>query len=170
MRQETGRSLGFSDLTPIAAVVFLACALFLVLIGRKWLPGRQKSTEFEERLVREYLTEVMVTLRSRTEGKTLDEIPWAKRSDCIVLEVIREGERLPASGWLRLQPEDVLVLQGPVPTISQLLRSSDFTFKQELHLDRRTLGTVDLVTVEALDETTAESNSVLGYRLWPYRK
>ena len=150
LRMETGRSMGFFDLTPVAAVVFLACALFLALLGRRWLPKATDGSDMEDRLAREYLTEVMVTPGSRTSGQTLDQIPLSKRNDCSVLEVIRGNERLPPSRWLKLQPEDVLVLQGPVPTISQLLKSSDFTFKEELHLDRRTLRSVDLVTVEAL--------------------
>jgi di/tricarboxylate transporter len=150
LRMETGRSMGFFDLTPVAMMVFVACAVFMTILGRKWLPKGTEGSDMEDRLAREYLTEVMVTPGSKTAGKALEEIPLSKRSDCTVLEVIRGSERLPPSRWLKLQPEDVLVLQGPVPTISQLLKSSDFTFKEELHLDRRTLRSVDLVTVEAL--------------------
>lgn len=150
LRQETGHSLGFFDLTPVAAVVFVVCLFFLMLFGRRWLPRPNQASDAEERLAREYLTEVMVTPGSRTVGKTLDRIEWARRNDLTVLEIIRGTERIPASGWLKLQAEDVLIMQGPVPTISKLLQSSDFTFKEELHLDNRTLRSVDLVTVEAL--------------------
>src|SRR3954468_7796642 len=38
LRLETGRSLGFFDLTPVAAIVFLVCATFLLLLGARWLP------------------------------------------------------------------------------------------------------------------------------------
>ena len=150
LRVETGRSFGFFDLTPIAVVIFLACALFLFLVGRKWLPSNPAPTEAEERLTREYLTEVMVTPASNIVGKTLKQITWARRNDVSLLEVIRGDERLPPSDWLRIQREDVLVVQGPVPIISQLVQSSDFALKQELHLDNRTLHSVDLAAVEAL--------------------
>jgi len=150
LRTETGRGMGFFDQTPVAAVVFLACALFLLVLGRRWLPKGNGSAEMEEQLGREYLTEVMVMPDSRTAGKRLEEIPLNKRSDCTVLEVIRGNERLPPSGWLRLQPEDVLVLQGPVAAISQIVQSPEYTLKEELKLDRYTLCSVDLVTVEAL--------------------
>jgi len=135
LRMETGRSFGFFDLTPIAAVVFLACAVFLTLLGRKWLPSGKEPQQSEEPLAREYLTEVMVTPGSNIVGKALNQIEWARRNDLTVVEVIRGSERLPRTGWLKLQSEDVLVMQGPVPTISQLLRSPDFTFKEELRLD-----------------------------------
>ncbi len=146
----TGRGLGFFDLTPVAAVVFLVCALFLVVVGRKWLPSETAPSEAEEKMAREYLTEVMVTPGSNTVGKTIDQMGWAQRGDLTVLEVIRGTERLPARGWMQLHPDDVLVVQGPVPSISQLLQSPDFAFKEELRLDNRTLRSVDLVTVEAL--------------------
>ncbi|HVK58525.1 MAG TPA: SLC13 family permease, partial [Candidatus Kapabacteria bacterium] len=166
LRTETGRSFGFFDLTPVAAVVFLVCAVFLVLFGRKWLPAAAMPSETDEPLSREYLGEVTVTPGSGMVGKRLGQIDWARRSDLAVLEVIRVGERLPPSGWLTLQPEDVLVMQGAVPAISQMLQSPDFTLKEELRLDTRTLRSIDLVTVEALigprsdyaDKTLEETN------------
>jgi di/tricarboxylate transporter len=150
LQGETGRSFGFFDLAPVAAVVFLACALFLTLFGRKWLPAGVSSLEVEEQLAREYLTEVMLTPGSEMTGKRLDEIAWTRRSDISFLEIIRGNERLPASDWLKLQSEDVLIVQGPVSTIGQLIQSPDFVFKEELRLDNRTIRSVDLVTVEAL--------------------
>lgn len=150
LRIETGEHLGFFDLTPVAAFSFLSCALFLVLVGRKWLPNGVAPTEAEERLAREYLTEVMVTPSSSSVGKALDQIAWTRRSDLSLLGIIRGNERLPATDWLKIQSEDVFIVQGPVATISQLLQSPDFKFKEELRLNNRTLRSVDLVAVEAL--------------------
>ena len=41
-------------------------------------------------------------------------------------------------------------MQGPVPTIGDLLKSPDFQLKEEFKIDNQTLHSVDLVTVEAL--------------------
>jgi di/tricarboxylate transporter len=49
-----------------------------------------------------------------------------------------------------LQPGDVLIMQGPIPTIGELLKSPDFRLQEELKMDSQTLHSVDLVTVEAL--------------------
>ena len=150
LRTETGKSLGFFDLTPIAACVFLVCALFLALVGRRWLPRGHAPTEAEEKLAREYLTEVMVTPASTIVGKTLDQIAWTRRNDLSLLEVIRGNQPLSPSGWLKVQAEDVFVMQGPVAVISELTQSRDFTLKEELRLNDRTLRSIDLVAVEAL--------------------
>jgi di/tricarboxylate transporter len=150
LRNETGSGIGFFDFTPVAAAVFVVCLLFLTVAGRRWLPRHPASAEDEEGPAREYLTEVMVTPSSNLLGKALQQIELLRHNDLSLVEIIRGDQRLPPSGWLRIQSEDVFVLQGSVPLIGQLLQSSDFVFKEELRLNDRTLRSVDLVTVEAL--------------------
>src|SRR5439155_8285509 len=150
LRQRRGTRIGFFDFTPVAAVVFAACAIYFLLWGRTRLPHNGEATSADEELGREYLTEVLVTPQSDTVGKTLDQLHWMQRADLTVMEVIRGDERMPARGWMKLQPGDVLIMQGPVPTIGELLKSPDFQLKEELKIDDQTLHSVDLVTVEAL--------------------
>lgn len=148
--QRSGSGIGFFDFTPIAAVVFAGALGYFLLVGRRLLPEHATADSAEASLAREYLTEVLVTPQSSTVGKSLDQLGWWKRSDLTVMELIRGSERIPASGWLKLQPGDVLIMQGPVPTIGDLLKSPDFQLKEELKMDNQTLRSVDLVTVEAL--------------------
>ncbi len=148
--QRTGTGIGFFDFTPVAAVVFLGAAAYFLLYGRRLLPRAGEGESAEESLAREYLTEVLVTPQSATVGKALNQLTWWKRSDLTVVELIRGAERIPASGWIKLLPGDVLIMQGPVPTIGDLLKSPDFQLKEELKIDNQTLHSVDLVTVEAL--------------------
>jgi di/tricarboxylate transporter len=150
LRERTGEPLGFFDFTPIAAAVFAACALYFVAWGRRLLPRAADSLSSEDSLAKEYLTEVLVTPESRTAGQFLDELPWASRRDLTIVEVIRRGRRMPPHHSLRLEPGDVLVMQGPVPTIAELLKSPDFRLLEELKIDAKTLKSVDLVAVEAL--------------------
>jgi di/tricarboxylate transporter len=150
LRQNSDASIGFFDFTPIAAVVFVAAAAYFLLVGRRFLPKANGAESAEETLAREYLTEVLVTPQSATVGKSLDQLGWWKRSDLTVVELIRGQERIPPSRRLSLLPGDVLVMQGPVPTIGDLLKSPDFQLKEEVKMDNQTLRSVDLVTVEAL--------------------
>ena len=150
LRQETGAGFGFFDLAPVAAVVFAASVAYFVWHGRRFLPTPGEVEPAEQRLAREYLTEVLVTPQSASIGKTLDQLASERGRGFTVLGVIRGGERMRADGWIKLQADDVLILQGPVPTIGQLLKSPDFKLKEELRINNRTLRSVDLVTVEAL--------------------
>jgi di/tricarboxylate transporter len=148
--QRTGTGIGFFDFTPIAAAVFVATAAYFLRRGRKLLPQAGQTESAEKSLAREYLTEVLVTPQSATVGKALNQLSWWKRNDLTVIDLIRGHERIPATEWIKLQPGDVLILQGPVSTMGDLLKSSDFQLKEELKMDQHTLHSVDLMTVEAL--------------------
>jgi di/tricarboxylate transporter len=148
-RQRTGHPIGFFDFTPVAATVFVGCAAYFFLIARRLLPEADVQS-LEQELGKEYLSEVMVTPQSTTVGLTLDQLDWAKRQDVTIVGVIREGERMPPSGWLRLHPGDALIVQGAVPTIGGLLKSPDFRFMEEVKIGEKALRSLDLITVEAL--------------------
>jgi di/tricarboxylate transporter len=149
LRQRTGQGIGFFDFTPIAATVFVGCATYFFLVGRRFLP-KAAVQSLEQELGKEYLTEVMVTPQSNTVGSTLDQLDWAKRQDITIVGVIREGERMPPNGWMKLHPGDALIMQGAVPTIASLLKSPDFQFMEEVKIGEKTLRSLDLITVEAL--------------------
>ncbi len=149
LRQRTGHGIGFFDFTPIAAAVFAGCAIYFFLIGRRFLP-EVKVQSLEQEVGKEYLTEVMVTPQSSTVGLTLDQLDWAKRQDITIVGVIREGERMPPNGWMKMHSGDALIMQGAVPTIGTLLKSADFKFMEEVKIGEKTLRSLDLITVEAL--------------------
>src|SRR5215469_18055115 len=148
-RQRTGQGVGFFDFTPVAATVFVGCATYFFLVGRRFLP-KPDVQSMEQELGKEYLTEVMVTPQSTTVGLTLDQLDWAKRQDVTIVGVIREGERMPPNGWMKLHPGDALIMQGAVPTIGSLLKSPDFQFLEEVRIREKALRSLDLITVEAL--------------------
>jgi di/tricarboxylate transporter len=149
LRQRTGQGIGFFDFTPIAATVFVGCATYFFLVGRRFLPKAEVQS-LEQELGKEYLTEVMVTPQSATVGLTLDQLDWAKRQDVTIVGVIREGERMPPNGWLKLHPGDALIMQGAVPMIGSLLKSPDFQFMEEVKIGEKTLRSLEFITVEAL--------------------
>ena len=90
LRQRTGQGIGFFDFTPVAVTVFVGCAAYFFLVGRRFLPTPDVQS-LEQELGKEYLTEVMVTPQSTTVGLTLDQLDWAKRQDVTIVGVIREG-------------------------------------------------------------------------------
>ena len=148
LRGRTNHGLGFFDLTPIAALVFVVIAAYVVLVGRRLLPSAEASRPPPDENSREYLSEVKVTEGSSAEGKTLDELGWKERSDLAVVSALGPRGALPP--WTRLAAGDMLILRGRVSAIGELLKSPDFQVQEEIHLDRETLQRVDLVTTEVL--------------------
>jgi di/tricarboxylate transporter len=149
LRERTGHGIGFFDFTPVAVTVFVGCATYFFLVGRRFLPAPDAQS-LEQELGKEYLTEVMVTPQSTTVGLTLDQLDWAKRQDVTIVGVIRQGERMPARGWMKLHPGDALIIQGAVPTIGSLIKSPDFQLMEEVKIGEKALRSLDLITVEAL--------------------
>lgn len=146
-RQYTGEGLGFFDFTPMAAVIFLASAFYMVPVGRKLLPTAvlPEESDEEDRL---YLAEAVVAEHSSSVGKTVEELPWSRRNDMSVVEVLRGDQRIPSR--FRLEPGDVLIIEGPTQVIHELLKTTDFQIKEEVKINPESLQSVNLVTVEAL--------------------
>ena len=160
--QRSGSALGFFDFTAVAAVVFAACALYFLLVGRRFLPKASQTKLVAEALPTHYLTEVTVTPKSAVLGKKLEELSWAGRSDMSVLEVIRNKDRMPPGRWVRLQAGDVLVVQGPASIVGELVKSPDFEVQQEAEMSEKTLQSEDLVMMGAL---VAPDSDYAGYTL-----
>ena len=149
LRERTGDGLGFFVFTPVAFAVFVACALWFALIGRRFLPRAGQHPTLESRYeVAEFLTETLAEPGSNFVGRTLAELDLPGR-EVTVLQVIRGEEFLPPSPWLKVQPNDVLVIQGRITAITDALNKG-LKVKEELRVDDKTLRSADLRMVEAI--------------------
>jgi di/tricarboxylate transporter len=147
--QRTGEGLGFFAFTPVALSVFVACLLWFALAGRRFLPAAAPHATLESRYqVAEFLTETMAEPGSHFIGRTLAEIDLPGK-EVTVLQVIRGHEFLPPSSWLRIQARDVLVIQGRIMAITDVLNQG-LSVKEELRVDDKTLRSADLRMVEAI--------------------
>lgn len=151
LRARTGEGLGFFGFTPIAVAVWIACGLWFLLVGRRMLPARQAEASLESRYeVTEFLTETMAQADSELIGKTLDELDLARKHEVTVLQVLRERVSLPPDGWLKIESGDVLVVQGRITRITELLTTAGLKVREEFRLDDKTLRSADLRMVEAI--------------------
>ncbi len=150
LHERTGEGLAFFAFTPIALCVFGACMVWFVLAGRRSLPTGTDRPTLESRYeVAEFLTETMAQPGSAFIGKTLAELDLPAR-DVTVLQVIRGSQFVPPNPMVRIQPGDVLVIQGRVTAITDVLRAPGLSVKEELRIDDKTLRSADLRMVEAI--------------------
>lgn len=149
LRERTGDGLAMFAFTPVAAAVFAGCVLWFLLVGRRSLPTSAATPTLEGRYeVAEFLTETMAEPGSAYVGRTLAEIDLPGR-EVTVLQVIRGNAFLPPGSHLRVQANDVLVLQGRIQAITQALQQG-LKVKEELKVDDKTLRSADLRMVEAI--------------------
>ena len=147
--ERTGEGLAFFAFAPVGAAVFVACITWFALVGRRFLPSAEASPSLESRYeVAEFLTETMAEPGSDIVGKTLGELDLPDK-DVTVLQVIRGKEFLPPNPWLKVVPNDVLVIQGRITAITDALQSG-LSVKEELKVDDKTLRSADLRMVEAI--------------------
>lgn len=147
--EQTGSGLAFFAFAPVGAAVFASCIAWFLLVGRRFLPQAQASPSLESRYeVAEFLTETMAEPDSEIVGRTLGELDLPGR-DVTVLQVIRGNEFLPPNPWVKVQPKDVLVIQGRITAITDALHRG-LSVKEELKVDDKTLRSADLRMVEAI--------------------
>ncbi|MGH8496999.1 MAG: SLC13 family permease [Gammaproteobacteria bacterium] len=144
--QETGSGIGFFDFTPIAAAVFVCCALFFMLVGRHLLPAQMPVLSRD--VMKEFLTEVDVPEGSEAAGQRLGDLEAFARDKLTVVLLLREGRRVPRASELR--EGDALIVRGSAERIGELVKSADFKVREESKLDEKALQSVDLVTVETV--------------------
>lgn len=160
LRTRTGEGLSFFIFTPVAAAIWVVAMLYFRAAGLRMLPKGTAEASLAERYdVQEYLTEVMAAPGSGFAGRTLEELDLAGRHHVTVLNVIRDGVPVPPTPGLRLGGNDVLVIQGRIGKITDLLGHPGLQVKQELRIGDRTLRSVDLRMVEAL---LAPGSALLG--------
>jgi len=81
LRHEPVRELVSFDFTPVAAPVFVGCAIYFFLVGRRFLP-KAEIQSLEQELGKEYLTEVMVTPQSTTVGLNAGSTRLGQTAGC----------------------------------------------------------------------------------------
>jgi len=149
LRERAGSGLTMFSFTPIAVAVFAGCASWFLLLGRRSLPTSSATPTLEGRYeVTEFLTETLAEPDSVYVGRTLAEIDRPGR-EVTVLQVIRDNAFLPPGGHLRVQANDVLVVQGRIQSIAQVLQQG-LKVEEGLKVDDKTLRSTDLRMVEAI--------------------
>ena len=149
LRSQDGEGLSFFSFTAPALIVWAACTVYLLLIGRRLLPGGDQIGSLTGRYdVTEYLTEVMASPSSEMIGKPVADIDLGDEAQ--VLGIIRNQANLPPGPGIVLEPGDVLMIQGSLETISDVVARPGLTVREEMKLAQTTLKSVDLRMVEAM--------------------
>ncbi|MEJ6578228.1 MAG: SLC13 family permease [Akkermansiaceae bacterium] len=132
-KTETG-SFTMFDFTPVGLAVAMGGVLFVVLIGWRLVPSREKAgvPRFD---IGVYLTEARVTEKSKAHGKTVLEIEQSlDETDAQVLGIIRNKIRVGAPKPSQiLQVGDVLVIEAEPESLASVLTSLGLNLKEDIH-------------------------------------
>lgn len=144
--------MGMLELSPVGIPIAIAGIIYILTIGRKLIPNRLGSDEFEQPFgMRVYLTEVMVLPESPLAGKTLAESGLGSELDLNVLRIVRGKNRyFGARATQRLEEGDVLLVEGKRDEILKVKDVAGIDIKADVKLGDPDLSSDEAELIEAI--------------------
>jgi len=129
----TGKPFGMFDFMPVGGGVMLTGVAFIVLLGWRLTPSREKEGVSKELFrVSDYLAEVLVPEDGKYAGKTLHELLEDMREEAEFAVVSRfhgEKRQLSPSTYQVLRPGDVLLVSASPESLRTLLEKGGLEMK-----------------------------------------
>ena len=118
------------DFTPLGLAILLLGVVYMLTIGRKLLPNREKSglkTPRSDDLAQVYQLEkrifsLQLPKDSPLDGRTLAQTRIGNMLGLKVVSIRREGRRLDPEGGTELRGGDILVVDGEADRVGELLK------------------------------------------------
>lgn len=165
------------QMAPMGLVFLVVGILYMVLIGRRLLPGGKGQQDLKEKFgMGGYLTEVELLPGARFVGKRIMDSALVRELEMDILEIVRDGNRftLPP-GDMVLEAGDLLKVRCDVERIRALKDRANISVKPTVHIagdDLLTRGTtlVELVITASspLDgQTLGDADFIRTYRAAP---
>jgi di/tricarboxylate transporter len=157
-------SFSFFEITPLGILVLATGIIYMIAIGRKFLPVRETAADpltFTQ--LREYISDVQVTAESPLSGKNLYESGLGADYDLTVLSIIRDGK--PLIGLHRdfvIEKDDHLILEGSAQNL--------LTAQEELNIKTHTDQEFELTDLSTdysniFEATLAPRSTMVGRTL-----
>ncbi|RUO64716.1 SLC13 family permease [Idiomarina ramblicola] len=151
-REAMGESFGIFEFTPVGLSIAIAGLLFMWLLSHWLVPekaGKSKSESLYD--VSSYLTELYVPDGSNFIGETLYELENRSEDDFVIVALQRGEKRWSAPArYLRLQSEDVLIVEANAETIQQVIDGTGLELNAEEEIDERFLKSDDIAVIEGI--------------------
>jgi di/tricarboxylate transporter len=140
------------ELTPVGVAIVCVGMLYMLLIGLRLLPRRGGTDSLTEQYhIREYMTEVIVLPTSPLVGRTLAEANLGNELDLTVIGILRGNQgRIAPSGDFKIEPEDLLLVQGRVEDLLRVKTEAGIEIKADFKLSDRMLEGENAELFEAM--------------------
>jgi di/tricarboxylate transporter len=150
--------IGMFEITPIGVILFSVGLIYLVSVGMKWVPERDRAEQDQDGgQIREYFSEVVVLPGSPLIGQA------AFNSDFSVLEfqvvkVTRGEEDLVLGPYTFFEEGDVVLVAGKVQNLIKVKKIEGIDIREDVQLRRSGADTTDASVAEVV--LTPRSNLV----------
>lgn len=157
-------TFGFFEFTPMGVVVLITGIVYMVFIGRRFLPIREGAHGKDEILkLRDYVTEVRVSEDSQLNGKTLFESRLGQEFDLNVLAIQRQNGENPAlHRETEIRSGDLLIVESSASDLMEASKGLGLTIEVDYQLDLSSLEPGD---VQVIETTLAPNSHMIGQSL-----
>ncbi len=134
---------------------------FLATLGWRLLPEGESRDDLADNYgVRQYVSEVLVPPNSPLAGLTLRDSNVGAEFGVTVLAVLRDGERFPALGETQLQADDILMVEGSVEDLLEIMAARGL----KILADAENAG-VSPSLLEVAEATIAPRSAIVGHTI-----
>ncbi|SKA92723.1 Di-and tricarboxylate transporter [Prosthecobacter debontii] len=154
--------IGMFEITPIGLVLFVAGIIYLITVGMKWVPERDRADDQGDVAhIREYLSEVVILPGSPLIGQQ------AFNSDFSVLEfqvvkIRRGGVDLPVGPYTQFTEGDVVQVAGKVQNLIKVKKIEGIDIREDVQLRR---SGVDMSDASVAEVVLTPRSSLVGQTL-----
>lgn len=164
------KDLGYKEFhlfqfTALGIITFLIGLAYLAFIAPRLLPNRKSLTSdlvSEDYGLEDYVTEVIVTPNSQLIGKTFSSERSRNDFNVDVLEIIRDGERLPQPVTSRvINGADILMVRGKTEDVLKIKTEQGLDIFPDVKFNQKNLESELSSSEEGIAEVLILSNSRL---------
>lgn len=136
MKSRGLEEIGMFEITPLGIVLFAAGLFYLIVIGMRWVPERDRAESLgEEASMREYLSEVVILGGSPLIGQA------AFNSDFSVLEfqvvkVRRNDQEMVLGPYTKFDEGDIVLVAGKVQNLIKIKKIEGIDIREDVQLRR----------------------------------
>lgn len=153
------------ELTPVGIVTASFGLVYMLFLGRKFLPSRGGEDSFTEKYkIREYISEVLVLPESNLVGSTIAEADLNAKFDLNVLGIIPAGseeEIIPGPDQV-IRANDLLIVEGIISNILRIKEDASLKIKADFVLNDDLLesGEVELFELMVMKDSRLQGQTL----------
>lgn len=168
--ETTGQTFAMFDFAPVGLGVAVVGVVFIALLGWRLLPRRVDVADDAQArfMLEDYITELRVRTGSRFVGRRLVDLEALGQGDMVVVALIRREDRMLApSGFLRLQAEDILVVEADTATLERIAEKAELEVEGSAEVETENLRSerVGLMEAVIVPGSRLEARTAQGMRL-----
>lgn len=127
------REVGLFEITPVGLVIVFVGTLYMMLIGKRFLPDHREASLTADYHIREYLSEIIILPRSPLIGQKSFESDLTVL-DFRILKIIRGDEQFLPSSRVFIEEGDTLLVEGKVSNLMKVKKIEGIEIKAEAKL------------------------------------